>query len=97
MPGLVAGVAPGPPGPPGPDAGPGLGALLAGRSLSGYLQDVTKELLLAAIDEAQGVRKEAARLLGITPQNLANYLRRLELRPPRLRSRGPAGGGRSRA
>ena len=43
-----------------------------------------RELLLEAQKRAQGVRKEAARLLGIDPRNLAYYLRKhgLPIDPP---------------
>jgi DNA-binding NtrC family response regulator len=41
-----------------------------------------KELVLEALRRSRGVRKEAARLLGIDQRNLGYYLRKHELDPP---------------
>jgi DNA-binding NtrC family response regulator len=54
-----------------------------------------RELLLEAQKRAQGVRKEASRLLGIDPRNLAYYLRKhgLPVDPPAgQRAHEPEGG-----
>jgi transcriptional regulator with GAF, ATPase, and Fis domain len=44
--------------------------------LRGALNRLEKELLLEAHRRSGGVRKEAARLLGIDPRNFAYYLRK---------------------
>jgi transcriptional regulator with GAF, ATPase, and Fis domain len=64
-------------------AGPpsGEGALLAGRELNlrDALNKLERELLLEAHRRADGVRKEAAHLLGIDPRNLSYYMRKHDL------------------
>ncbi len=61
-----------------------LSDLLNHRSLNEYLRDVTAKLITNALQAHDWVRKEAASSLGMTPQNLSNYIRRLELptKPP---------------
>ncbi|HXB54861.1 MAG TPA: sigma-54 dependent transcriptional regulator [Vicinamibacteria bacterium] len=63
---------PAPPVPAGADNGHAKGDL----NLRGALNRLERELLLEAHHRAGGVRKEAARLLGIDPRNLAYYLRK---------------------
>jgi len=62
-----------------------LADLLGDRSLNEYLRDVTVKLITNALQTQDWVRKEAARSLGMTPQNLSNYIRRLSIptKPPR--------------
>ena len=64
-------------------AGPpsGEGALLTGRELNlrDALNKLERELLLEAHRRADGVRKEAAHLLGIDPRNLSYYMRKHDL------------------
>jgi len=59
--------------------------LLGERSLNEYLRDVTTKLITNALEAHDWVRKEAALSLGMTPQNLSNYIRRLNIptKPPR--------------
>ena len=61
-----------------------LRAVLADRSLTEYLRDTTAALISRALDAHHWVRKDAAAALGITPQNLSNYIRRLKIatQPP---------------
>jgi transcriptional regulator with GAF, ATPase, and Fis domain len=51
-------------------------ARLQGRSLPEHLRETSRELIRAALAESGGVQRAAAALLGLTPQNLSNYLRR---------------------
>jgi DNA-binding NtrC family response regulator len=64
-------------------AGPpaGQGAPLGGRELNlrDALNKLERELLLEAHRRADGVRKEAAHLLGIDPRNLSYYMRKHDL------------------
>jgi DNA-binding NtrC family response regulator len=63
---------PGPaPGPPGHDASP-----RGDLNLRDALTRLERDVLLEAQRRSGGVRKEAARLLGIDPRNLAYYLRK---------------------
>ena len=62
-----------------PDAAVDLSELLGERSLPQYVRDTTRWLILSALDAHGGVRKDAAAALGITPQNLSNYIKRLQL------------------
>ena len=43
------------------------------------LSAVEREIVLEALKRSNGVRKEAARLLGIDPRNLPYYLRKHDL------------------
>ena len=45
-------------------------------NLRGALMERERDILLAALRRARGVRKEAARLLGIDPRNLPYYMRK---------------------
>jgi transcriptional regulator with GAF, ATPase, and Fis domain len=58
--------------------------LLRDRSLNEYLRDVTAKLITNALEAHDWVRKEAAQSLGMTPQNLSNYIRRMSIptKPP---------------
>jgi two-component system response regulator PilR (NtrC family) len=62
-----------------------LAELLRDRSLNEYVRDVTARMITNALQAHDWVRKEAAESLGMTPQNLSNYIRRLEIptKPPR--------------
>ncbi len=51
-------------------AGAGLPVLTGERSLPDVLDDLEKELVLAAMERARGVKAEAARLLGVKPSAL---------------------------
>jgi two-component system response regulator AtoC len=66
-----------------PSAGapPAEGAPLGERELNlrEALNGLERELLLEAHRRAGGVRKEAARLLGIDPRNLSYYMRKHHL------------------
>lgn len=48
-------------------------------SLRRALHETERRLLLAALERAEGVKKEASRLLGIDPRNLPYYLRKHEI------------------
>jgi len=60
---------------------PAEGAPLAERELNlrDALNKLERELLLQAHRRAEGVRKEAARLLGIDPRNLSYYMKKHDL------------------
>ncbi|MFH2010890.1 MAG: sigma 54-interacting transcriptional regulator [bacterium] len=62
-----------------------LEALLRQRSLTEYVRDATAALITSALEVHDWVRKDAATSLGMTPQNLSNYIRRLGIptKPPR--------------
>jgi DNA-binding NtrC family response regulator len=47
-----------------------------GCSLEAYLASARKQLILHALETAQGNRSEAARLLGITPQAVHKFVRK---------------------
>jgi DNA-binding NtrC family response regulator len=66
---------------PGGSVAPAEGAPPAERELNlrDALNKLERELLLEANRRAGGVRKEAARLLGIDPRNLSYYLRKHDL------------------
>jgi two-component system response regulator AtoC len=53
-------------------------------NLRDNLQDLERRLILDAHKRSQGVRREAARLLGIDPRNLAYYFRKHGLDPDAL-------------
>jgi DNA-binding NtrC family response regulator len=57
------------------------GTSLAGRELNlrDALNKLERDLLLEAHRRANGVRKEAAHLLGIDPRNLSYYMRKHDL------------------
>jgi DNA-binding NtrC family response regulator len=58
----------------------------AGLNLRSALQDREREVVLEALRRAHGVRKEAARLLGIDQRNLAYYFRKHGIDPDRVAS-----------
>jgi transcriptional regulator with GAF, ATPase, and Fis domain len=64
-----------------PAAPPPEGTSLAGRELNlrDALNKLERDLLLEAHRRADGVRKEAAHLLGIDPRNLSYYMRKHDL------------------
>jgi DNA-binding NtrC family response regulator len=47
----------------------------AGFSLDGFLSAARKQLILRALDRANGNQSEAARLLGVTPQAISKFLK----------------------
>jgi DNA-binding NtrC family response regulator len=61
---------------PAPDSGAFESAGAGDLNLRGALTRLERDLLLEAQRRSGGVRKEAARLLGIDPRNLAYYLRK---------------------
>jgi two-component system response regulator AtoC len=69
------------PAPAGAGAPPAEGTSVAERELNlrEALSKLERELLLEAHRRAGGVRKEAARLLGIDPRNLSYYMRKHDL------------------
>lgn len=49
-----------------------------GFSIEGYLISVRKQLILRALESARGNQSEAAKLLGLTPQAVNKFLRKIE-------------------
>jgi transcriptional regulator with GAF, ATPase, and Fis domain len=74
---------------------PALGATLdlgPDLDLKGTLRRAERQTLQAALAQADGVRRQAARLLGIDERNLAYYLRKHDLMEP---ARGDEGNAES--
>ncbi|MSS73442.1 MAG: hypothetical protein EXS64_18425 [Candidatus Latescibacteria bacterium] len=49
-----------------------------GFSLEDFVQKVRKQLFLRALEKAQGNRSEAARLLGVSPQAVHQFMKKIE-------------------